>query len=529
MTGVVRLVRLALRRDRVRIPLWIYALAGTTVLTAVSFRSVFPTDADREKFAASVAGNAAFRALYGPTYDLSTIGGLTAWRLGAAMALLAGLMSLLLVVRHTRSEEEAGRVELMRSGAVSPLAVPLASLIVVALTNLVVAVVCTAGLVACGQSVAGSVAFGAATGLSGLSFATLGLLTAQIASSGRSAAGLAGGVLGGSFVIRILGDAAQVDALTWISPNGWFQHVQVFAGNRWWVLLLPLTFSIVCGGVAFALAQRRDVNAGLWREREGAARAPRSVRGVWGLAWRLQRTTVVCWVVGMAAGGAVMGGIGKDLGEVAQTTDAFREAFERLGGPGAVIDSFFAAMLTLLGVMAAGFAVSSVRRLHVEEDASAAEVVLSASVGRTRWTASHLSIAALGTVVLLVVAGVVMGTADALRTGDASQVARITWAAVVQVPAALVFAALTFVAFGVRSRFSTLGWFAFGAVLFVTEMGAALQLSHWILDISPFQHVPNTLLPASGRASWLGECMLLGVAASSVAVGALCFRRRDLS
>jgi putative exporter of polyketide antibiotics len=78
--------------------------------------------------AASTAGSGSLRALYGPVFDTG-IGGLTAWRTMAFGAALSGLMAILLVVRHTREEEEAGRLELVGAGAIGRRA-PLAAALV---------------------------------------------------------------------------------------------------------------------------------------------------------------------------------------------------------------------------------------------------------------------------------------------------------------------------------------------------------------------------------------------------------------
>ena len=51
--------------------------------------------------------NASLVALNGPLFGVS-LGGLTAWKIGVTELILVALMSLLTVVRHTRTEEETG-------------------------------------------------------------------------------------------------------------------------------------------------------------------------------------------------------------------------------------------------------------------------------------------------------------------------------------------------------------------------------------------------------------------------------------
>ena len=47
--GLGELLRLALRRDRIMLPVWIYALVGSVASTLVSIRHLYPDDASRDR------------------------------------------------------------------------------------------------------------------------------------------------------------------------------------------------------------------------------------------------------------------------------------------------------------------------------------------------------------------------------------------------------------------------------------------------------------------------------------------------
>ena len=49
------------------------------------------------------------RLFYGEPYDLLTVGGYTAWRVGGTLAIFAAVLGLLAAVRALRTEEDAGR------------------------------------------------------------------------------------------------------------------------------------------------------------------------------------------------------------------------------------------------------------------------------------------------------------------------------------------------------------------------------------------------------------------------------------
>ncbi|MGH3193787.1 MAG: hypothetical protein ACRDOL_42325, partial [Streptosporangiaceae bacterium] len=74
----------------------------------------YPTEASRAALAAAGGGNPALRFLYG-RLDGSSIGSLTTWRYGIWAGIFAALMAIFVVIRHTRSDEEAGRLELIDS------------------------------------------------------------------------------------------------------------------------------------------------------------------------------------------------------------------------------------------------------------------------------------------------------------------------------------------------------------------------------------------------------------------------------
>ncbi|HET9842978.1 MAG TPA: hypothetical protein VFQ01_13315, partial [Nocardioides sp.] len=119
MTGAATFLRAFLRRDRWHYLWW--ALGATLLYysQAVSVKGLYTTQAEFDKAAASMQGNTAFIAMAGPARALNTIGGQVMWQASAFGAVVVGLMSMFLVGRHTRAEEESGRDELLRASAVS--------------------------------------------------------------------------------------------------------------------------------------------------------------------------------------------------------------------------------------------------------------------------------------------------------------------------------------------------------------------------------------------------------------------------
>jgi ABC-2 type transport system permease protein len=526
LTGTIELTRLALRRDRYFLPAWLYVLTAAIASTAYSFRGLYPTAASRAELAASLRGNPSLTALAGPVYG-DSIGALTMWKVGLTVAVGAALMGIFTVIRHTRADEEAGRLELVGSTVLGRQAALAASLVVAFGMCLVLALLIAAASILLGLPAGGALAMGAAIGLAGWVFAAVAAVSAQLTGSARAARGIAGGALALAYLVRTVGDSGPaLSWLSWASPLGWAERLRPFAGERWWVAGLSLAVGAVLTGAASLLAARRDVGAGLLPSRPGRAQAPGWLRSPFALAWQLQRGSLLWWTFGFAVTGAVLGTSAKGIGAALNTQQA-REFVTRLGGQSGIIDAYFAALILMLGVTAAAYGVASALRLRGEETEQRAELVLATPTARIRWAASHLVIAVVGTAIVLGAAGLSAGLAYGLRTGDVgTQLPRLLGAALAQIPAAWLIAGLAVTLFGLAPRLAVpAGWTALGVVALLTLLGPTLRLPQWVMDVSPFTHVPK--LPG-GAFTATPLVWLTGVAAVLIAAGLAGFRRRDL-
>ena len=158
---------------------------------------------------------------------------------------------------------------------------------------------------------------------------------------------------------------------------------------------------------------------------------------------------------------------------------------------------------------------------------TAQPAVLAGSVGRVRWGLSHLLVAVAGTALLLVVAGLATGLGYGLSVGGAGgETARMLGAAIAQLAAALVILGVAALALGaLPDACVALGWSAVGLAVLLNIFGQALQLSHWVLDVSPFTHAPRLPGGAVGAESLVWLCVI-GVALCAAGLAAL--RQRDV-
>ncbi|MEV4754860.1 ABC transporter permease [Micromonospora sp. NPDC049559] len=529
LAGTGQLSRLILRRDRVLTPLWVVFIAVVPLSYVASINELFPTAAQRADYAHLMQHNASFVTLYGLLTG-SSLGELVSWRAGFIPGMI-GLFSILTVVRHTRTDEEAGRRELLGATVVGRHAGLAAALLTTFAANALLGALLALGMTSQDLPVAGSWAFGLEFTLSGWVFAAVGAVAAQLTTGARSARGIAILVLGVAYVLRVVGDLSAtgngaLSWLSWLSPIGWVHRIHPYGGDRWALALLPVGLAALLVLAAVTLAARRDIGAGLLPPRLGPASAAPGLRSPVALAWRLHRGLLAGWVAGFAALGVVMGGVAEGIGDLVRDTPELADVFRRIGGAQGLIDSYLAGTLGLFGLISAGYAIQATLRLREEEAVGHAEAVLGTATGRLRWAASHLVFALLGPAATLAASGLAMGLTHGLNSGDPGrELPRVLAGAMVQLPGVWVLAAVAVVFFGLLPRVAAASWGALAICMLISIVGPALRLDQWILDVSPFTHLPH--LPG-GEATATPLVTLTLLAALLAAAGLLGLRRRDI-
>lgn len=520
MTGVWTFVRTFLRRDRWMLSWWVAGIVLLYYSQAPSTAATYATQADLDRAAASMEGNAAFIAMIGPANALDTIGGQVAWQAMTFGAILAGLMSMFVIGRHTRAEEESGRDELVRSAAVGRLAPIVAATVVAVLANVVIGTLISLSLLGYGLDPAGCVSIGLALTLTGITFTGVALVAAQLTDGARAMYGITGAVIAVAYVLRAVGDVTE-NGLSWLSPIGWGQAMGPFAGERWWPAVLPLIATGLLMVGALALFARRDVGSGLWPSRPGPRRAGRALLGTWGLAWRLQRGSIMGWSVGILLLGVSYGSIGDDVEDLMGSSE-FSDAL--LGTGSSITDSFYGFAIVLMALIASGFTVSSALRPLGEEDGGRVESLLATGLHRRTWLLGHVAMTVLGSVAVLVAGGVGLGLGFALVTGDGRAVGRFLAATLPYLAPMFLLGGLARLVHGAVPRLALLAWTGLTFCFVVMFFGELLRFPALVLDVSPFTHL--ALAPAED-VRWTPVLVIGLVAAAVSTVGQVAFRRRD--
>lgn len=531
MTGFAPTLRLAWRRSRVFYLCWVLGLISLLPLTASKYHEIVPEGTNAEVMMAMLGANPTMRAILGPPYDLMTAGGFTFWRVGTFTAAAVAMMAALGVVRGTRAEEEEGRDELIRAGVVGR-HVPLAAALTLAgAACAAIALATVGGMVAMGTPLAGSIASGLGLGLTGAMFAGVAAVFAQVFESARTVRSWTLGIaLGGGYLVRAIidgtGEGSALEPLQWAMPLEWAALVRPYANERWWVFLLPVALAAVLVAAAFALEARRDHGAGLVAARPGPATASGSLGTVWGLAWRLQRGSVIGWTIGILTSAIAMGSLAGSVEKMVTDNTQLAEMFRKLGGDAdSLKEAFFVAMLGIMGTVISVLAVQMLSRLRSEETGGRAELMLSTSVSRYRFAVSHLALALAVPSVLLVATGALTPLVNAIAAGDASTMGVMAEAALVFVVGVVLIVGIAMVLIGWLPGWFGVAWGVLGWSIFAAWIGALFDLPEWLLKAHPWGHLPH--LPTDDMA-WTPVLIELAIGVGLIVVGLLGYRRRNI-
>jgi ABC-2 type transport system permease protein len=525
LAGTAALVRFLVRRDRVKLSAWVGGLGLMMVYVCTVIPAAYPTEDDLDSVVARWEDPAG-RMLVGPghgsgdpSYAAVTANGLGLWPL-----ILAALMSIFLVVRHTRAEEQSGRAELVQAAAVGRRVPLTATLIVAVIANGLVALLTALVVMGLGgHGAGGSLLLGASFGAVGLAFAGIATVAVQLSSSSRAASGLAGAALGAAFVVRAAGDMARQggSALSWFSPLAWGQQTAPFVKDRWWPVLCLVVVAGVTAALAFALSARRDLGAGLLATRPGRARAPRWLGTPIGLAFRLQRANIVGWTAALTFFGLINGVFADSVGDDTDVPEVFGDLF----GEEDLVAGYLAFSATLMAYLMAVFAVTAVQGMRTDETGGRGEPVLAAPVSRSAWLGANLLVTVAALIAMAAIVGAASGVGAAAVTGDGGYVLDLVAAQLNQLPAVAVVLAAAVACFGAVPGATAATWGIVGFGLFAGTFGQVLDLPRPVLDLSPFEHPAQ--IPLDGFA--IVPAVLLGViVAVGVAVGFVSFRHRDV-
>ncbi len=529
LAGFSHLLRLAWRRDRILIPSSVLGLVLLAVGSAQATLALYPTDESASEGLAGVLSNPSVIALYGPVAS-NTADALAVFKTVMMGAFLTAVLGFVVVRRHTRTEEDEGRLELLGAGVVGRWSALAAAVTLGTVAVVAASVLSGLGLAALGMDPLGSIAFAVSWLTAGLAMVGVSAVAVQLASTTRGAAGLGFGFLGAMFALRALADSADtgtfVHGLGWLSPLGWTGRVEAYGANRTWLLLPGLLTLAVGVAVAVVLLDRRDLGAGLLPARDGPSRGGWMLGNPFTLVTRLARGTIIGWTVGMVLGGLVVGSL---IGSVSDMVDdpAIRDLLEKLGGStGSVEDVYLATEIHFVAVAVAAAGIALVLRLVGAERSGLGEVVLSTPTSRLRWFGAHVALPVVLTTALMALVGVVVGLVGPTVSATAPSVGASVGATTAALPAIWVMTGVAAFLVGALPRFAPFAWGVLIVTFMLTEIGPLTKLPSWLVNVSPFTHLSP--LPG-GQFEVVSAGILTLLALLLIGAGYWAYHHRDVT
>ncbi|QAS51401.1 ABC transporter permease [Halobacillus litoralis] len=492
MAKTAYLSKFILRLDRIRIPIWIIALTFFTLIVPMSFVDLYGSQQEREAMAQTMA-NPAMTAMTGPA-DLAnyTLGVMTAHQMLLITAAVVGLMSILLVTRHTRAAEEDGRLEMIRSLPTGRLSYLNSVLIVISGACAGLALLNGFGLYALGiesMDLEGSLLYGAALGATGLFFAGVTAVFGQLSDSSRGTVGYSIAFLLIAYLFRAVTDVSN-EALSWISPLAWVTKAQVYDTNNWWPVLLMVFVSVVLYGVANYLNVIRDLDRGFLPSKPGKRYASRFLQSPIGLALRLQRTGVISWAVGMLVLGASYGAVLGDLESFFSSNETMKQLLKPAEGV-TLVEQFIPMLMIVISLLATVPPVMAVNKLRAEEKKEQIVHLLSRNVSRNKLLGSYLLISIGNGFVMLMLAALGLWSAGTAVVDGGLSFQMIFGAALSYYPAMLVMISIAVLLIGCLPNLTGFIWLYVLYSFLVLYLGGLFQFSDWVGNLSPFGHVPQ--------------------------------------
>ena len=525
--GTVAIARRALRDARARTIGFAYLFAAVAYIQPVSYRHTYPTVADRLSFAHSFANNKAVVLFYGKAYDLLSVGGYSAWRVGGILVIFAAVFGLLAAVRALRAEEDAGRAELILGGIVGRGSAFFASMMAIGGGALLLWVAAFIGSVLGGLPAGGSAYLALAIVSAVPVFVGVGALASQLAPTRRVALELGGAAVAVCFVLRVIADtSSSLGWLRWVTPLGWAEELRPFTGAQPLVLLLPAAASALLIVSAWRIAASRDVGSGLLRARDSAEPRFGLLSSPTAEALRSERTSMIVWLAGVGAFSFIVGVISKSISSVGISKQLERE-LQKLGSGSVLTPTGYIGFSFIFFVLAMSlFAVSQVAAARHEEVDERLETLLALPVARTGWLGGRLALAGVATAVISLLGGL-LAWAGAVSQGVSLSLPKMIEAGANCLPVAFLFLGVAALAYGLVPR-ATVG-IAYGLVVvaFLWQLfGSLLGAPKWLVDATPFAHVG--FVPAQPfRVGAAAVLIAIGVLAGLVAMAF--FRRRDLT
>ena len=526
------LTRFYLRRDWLRIFFWILGLAGLMAAAAAKFDGLYGTEKALNSIAETLK-TPAMVSLFGPFSDAVKTNPaiIYAAEMMVFVGLFAAMMNIYFAVRNTRAEEDSGVAELVRAHAIGKQSQLLAATLEIIISDVLAGVIESLVLQAAGMtgaSTEGNWLFGLGLAAFGIMFGAFSLLIAQLVSSSRAATMGSYLLLGILFIARMGTDVKNTD-YTWYTIFGWIEKLSIYVDNNWTPIALMLGAAVIAGTVAFIVNGTRDVGAGVFPQRNGRKRASVFLAGPLSLVARLERTSIIVWLLSLPILGASYGSIFGTVGDLMKTNPALVKlmgsaAVNQAGR--AVILSFAGKLSIIIAVVATIPALITLLKINGDEKKGYLEQIHARGISRLKIFGSYTIV---GTV--LGSLGMFLGVAGMAGAGNSTMkhpiaMARFLRGFVGYWPALLVIIGITLLIVAYLPRLQQLAWILPIYGMFSLYLGPMFDLPKWSQKLTPYGWINNV---PTAHIDWGTFAWMTALGLALIVVAFVGYKHRDLT
>ena len=525
-TNTGTLLRFTLRRDRFFLPVWIIGIVLFTVLCAPLFTQVASSPVDLAMYGETMK-NPAMIALCGPFYaEPYTYGVMYTQMMTVWVLILIGVMNFFLVSRHTRRDEEDGKIEVLRSLPVGRAAILSSTLIVAVFANVIIGLLCAVGLAACrieSMSPGGCFLLGGIFCVVGLLFAAIAMLFSQLCYTSRGGIGGSFLVLGVLYMLAAMGNV-QGGVLSYLSPLGFVFKTLPFVGNRVYPIINILAETLIIAMAAIRLSSVRDLGAGLLPQRKGRAHGKPSLSSPFALALRLTKSTAIVWIVVMFVLGLMYGSIFGDFESFLSQSEMIQMIIAADPG-GSMILSFMTYITLIMANIAAIPVINCVLKLRSEEKKNRLEPIYARSVSKAGQFLPYIVIAVCLSVLQQLALSFGLWIAGSMVMAEPFALSDIVTACIVKLPGIWLFAGICVFLTGVLPKLTSFVWIYFGLSFFVVYLGRLADLPSALVKITAFGALPDCPIDEFQAAPF---ALVTIIAVILSIVGIIAYTRREV-
>lgn len=525
--GTCRLIRFNFRKDRLHIIFWFIALVGIAVSYAYSYPSMFSSEAER-LIMAQTLNNPAMTAMLGPVSDPNnySYGVLFSHEMLLFTAVAVAIMNILFVARHTRMDEEEGRLEMIRSFPVGRLSSLASTLIEMLIINILITLLHGIALGSLGvESInfRGSFFYGAALGIVGFTFASITSFCVQLMENNRHTTGMAFGILGFSFLLRAITDI-NAPKLSWLSPLSWSYKIEPYAHNKFLPILISIVFSLLLISLSLYLNSLRDLGKGFIPQKKGRAYASKTLVSPLGLAFRLQRTGFFTWIIVMFIFGLTFGSVFVDIDAFFKENDVLARLIPQ-DSEYKLTDQFIGLLMSIVSIMATIPVLMFLLKLWQEEKSGRIEALVSKSLSKQKLFFGFFSISIIFIAIASFVSVLGLYLSANAVLPNSLEFGMLLKANLVFIPSITLILSFGVFLIGYLPKLTGVLWGYLGYCFFVIFLGDMIQLPGWMKKFTPFDYIPK--IPVEEiKAMPLVILSILSI--GFTILGILCYRNRNL-